>query len=197
MKYALALIVIASLAALPAAGGEGCCGSKTAAKPATHVNCGASGQSDSCGHAGHATTASKSTPTDSRQQLKLSQPAQAVFSGYLKAQSLLAKDTLEGVRGVATEMAEAIRSDAQKSFPSAVSEHAEALARAENLEAARAAYKALSESLIGYLKEQKAAIGSYYVVYCPMAKASWVQTHKTVINPYMGMSMIHCGSIKT
>jgi hypothetical protein len=30
-----------------------------------------------------------------------------------------------------------------------------------------------------------------------MAKASWLQTSKTIVNPYMGTSMVHCGPIKT
>jgi len=30
-----------------------------------------------------------------------------------------------------------------------------------------------------------------------MAKASWLQTGKTILNPYMGASMLHCGKIKS
>jgi hypothetical protein len=48
-----------------------------------------------------------------------------------------------------------------------------------------------------HLKEQKVPAGSYYVAYCPMAKASWLQTSKTILNPYMGTSMVHCGQIKS
>ena len=64
------------------------------------------------------------------------------------------------------------------------------------LAAAREAFKTLSDSLIQYLNAQKIPAGTYYVAYCPMAKASWVQTDKTIMNPSMGKGMLHCGQIK-
>ncbi len=30
-----------------------------------------------------------------------------------------------------------------------------------------------------------------------MAKASWLQTGETVLNPYMGKAMVHCGQVKS
>ncbi len=77
-----------------------------------------------------------------------------------------------------------------------VAQQAEALAKARDLATARDAFKSLSDSLIQYVKEQKVPAGAYYVAYCPMAKASWLQTDKTIMNPYMGKGMIHCGQIK-
>jgi hypothetical protein len=29
-----------------------------------------------------------------------------------------------------------------------------------------------------------------------MVKANWLQTEKTVVNPYMGKSMLTCGTLK-
>jgi Cu(I)/Ag(I) efflux system membrane fusion protein len=124
------------------------------------------------------------------------QPVQSVFDNYIKVQGTLAQDSLEGVGGTATAMAKAIRGDSMQMLSPKVTEQAEALAQAKNLEAARAAFKSLSESLIGYLKEQKVPPGAYYEAYCPMAKASWLQTDKTIMNPYMGKGMVHCGQIK-
>ena len=84
-----------------------------------------------------------------------------------------------------------------KMLPGKVAEQAEALAKAQNLASARAVFKGLSESLINYLKTQKVPAGSYYVAYCPMAKASWLQTDTTIVNPYMGKAMVHCGQIQS
>ena len=94
-------------------------------------------------------------------------------------------------------MAEIIRSDFAKRLSPRIAEQAEALGQAKSLGSARAAFKVLSESLIVYLKAQHVPPGVYYVAYCPMAKASWLQTDKTIINPYMGKSMVHCGQIKS
>jgi hypothetical protein len=82
-------------------------------------------------------------------------------------------------------------------LPPKVAQQVEALSKAKDLETARATFKPLSESLIQYLKDQKVPPGAYHEVYCPMAKASWLQTDKTVMNPYMGKAMIHCGQLKT
>jgi Cu(I)/Ag(I) efflux system membrane fusion protein len=39
-----------------------------------------------------------------------------------------------------------------------------------------------------------------YVMHCPMAfdntGADWLQRDKTLVNPYFGASMLHCGAIK-
>ena len=94
-------------------------------------------------------------------------------------------------------MAKAIQGDSMRTLSPEVAQQAEALAKAKDLETARAAFKSLSESLIDFVKGQKAAAGTYHVAYCPMAKASWLQTGKTVMNPYMGKAMPHCGQLKS
>ena len=125
------------------------------------------------------------------------QPVQSVFDNYIKVQGALVQDSLEGVSGAGTAMAKAIKDDAKHALPTKVAEQAEALGKVKDLKAARAAFKPLSESLIEFVKGQKAAAGTYHVAYCPMAKASWLQTGKAVMNPYMGKSMPHCGQLKT
>ncbi len=124
-------------------------------------------------------------------------PVQVVFDNYIKVQRALAQDSIEGIGSTAKAMAETIRSDSLKRLSPKVAEQAEALAQAKDLDAARAAFKPLSDSLIAYIKTQKLSPGAYYVAYCPMAKASWLQTDKIIMNPYMGKAMIHCGQVKT
>jgi Cu(I)/Ag(I) efflux system membrane fusion protein len=125
------------------------------------------------------------------------QPVQSVFDNYIKVRGALARDSVEGVASAGTAMVKAVQADSMKMLPPKVAQQSEALAKAKDLEAARDAFKSLSESLISYVSDQKVAAGTYHVVYCPMAKASWLQTESTVINPYMGKAMIHCGQIKT
>lgn len=185
MKLILTLLAVLGLNAAPAALAQGCCGGPT---------CDMAAQPMSCGHGAAQAAASAQ---DSGQRHVFMKPVQLVFDNYIKAQRALGQDSLEGVGSTANTMAEVIRSDPMKRLSPKIAEQADALAQAKSLVAARAAFKSLSESLIGYLKEQKVSAGAYYVAYCPMAKASWIQTDKTIINPYMGKGMIHCGQIKT
>ncbi len=111
---------------------------------------------------------------------------QDVLDHYLSVQTALARDSMKNVSADARALAEAVRSDETKSLPAAIAEHAEALAKAKRLTDARNTFKALSESLIAYLKGNGAPEGTYFEVYCPIAKARWVQAGETVRNPYLG-----------
>ncbi len=93
-------------------------------------------------------------------------------------------------------IAKAVRSDDKKMLSTDVATQAETLAKATDLEAARAAFKPLSNSLIKYLADNKAGVGTYHEAYCPMAQASWLQTEKDIKNPYMGNAMSSCGQFR-
>lgn len=147
-------------------------------------------------HGGHSAHALGADPTSVPKSVFM-QPVQAVFDNYLRIQGVLTHDSIDGVSKTAGAMAKAIRGDSMQMLSPKVAEQADALAQARDLETARAAYKALSESLIKYVQAQKLPPGTYYQAYCPMAKASWLQTDKTILNPYMGKEMIHCGQIKS
>ena len=134
---------------------------------------------------------------DSTSRKAFMAPVQSVYDNYITVQGALAQDSLKGVSAAATAMAKAIQADSMRMLSPKVAQQAEALAQARDLVTARNAFKSLSDSLIQYLKAQNVPPGSYYVVYCPMAKASWLQTGKTILNPYMGASMAHCGQIRS
>jgi hypothetical protein len=125
-----------------------------------------------------------------------STPEKQAYENYIKIQSALAADSLKGVPEAAQALAQVVKADADKKFPSAAAEQAEKVAKANSVSAARAAFKALSKTLIDYRKSNPALMAQYHEVYCPMADASWLQTGKTVMNPYYGSSMLHCGEIK-
>ena len=126
----------------------------------------------------------------------LMQPVKSVYDSYLKIQAELTKDSIKGVDENANAIAKAVRGDEMKMFPADVATQAEALAKAKDLKAAREAFKPLSKSLIKYLADNKAGKATYHEAYCPMVKASWLQTEKDIKNPYMGKEMLTCGEFK-
>jgi len=121
-------------------------------------------------------------------------PVKSVYGDYLKIQASLAKDSMTGVADNAAAIAKAVRTDA-KELPATVAGEAEALAKATDLTSARAAFKPLSDSLIQYLADHKAK-DAYVQVYCPMARANWLQADRNVHNPYFGQAMATCGEIQ-
>ncbi len=85
---------------------------------------------------------------------------------------------------------------ASENLPTALASQADSLAKAKDLDSARAAFKLMSNSLIEFAKNHNAT-DTYHIAYCPMAKASWLQTGTTVMNPYFGKAMPHCGQLKS
>ena len=127
----------------------------------------------------------------------LPKSVQTVFDHYIKIQTALAEDSIENVRASAATIRNSVQSDPDKTLPAAVAEQAEALAKAGDIKSAREAFKLLSDSLLKYLAGNKAHASHYVRVYCPMAKARWLQTGTAVNNPYFGKSMAGCGKIES
>lgn len=78
---------------------------------------------------------------------------------------------------------------------------AKAILKASDIKAARTAFLSLSREItslvqhIGTTKETP-----LFIAHCPMAfnnkGGSWIQSDKTVANPYYGATMLRCGSIQ-
>ena len=126
----------------------------------------------------------------------LMQPVKSVLDHYLMIQTELAKDSIKGLDEHANAIAKAVKGDEMKMLSPDVAKQAETLAKAKDLKAAREAFKPLSASLVKYLADNKAGKGTYHEAYCPMVKASWLQTDKSIKNPYMGKAMLTCGELK-
>jgi len=126
----------------------------------------------------------------------LMQPVKSVLDDYLNIQAELAKDSLKGVDEHASAISKAVKGDDMKMLSPDVAKQAETLAQAKDLKAARAAFKPLSASLVKYLADNKAGVGTYHEAWCPMVKASWLQTGTAIKNPYMGKQMLSCGELK-
>lgn len=126
----------------------------------------------------------------------LMEPVKSVLDHYLKIQIELTKDSIKGVDEHANAIAKAVKGDDMKMLSPDVAIQAEMLAQAKDIKAVREAFKPLSKSLIKYLTDNKAGKGTYHEAYCPMVKASWLQTGKDIKNPYMGKEMLTCGELK-
>lgn len=126
----------------------------------------------------------------------LMEPVKSVLDHYLMIQTELAKDSVKGLGEHANAIAKGVKGDEMKMLSPDVAKQAETLAKAKDIKAAREAFKPLSASLVKYLADNKAGKGTYHEAYCPMVKASWLQTSKDITNPYMGKSMLTCGVLK-
>ena len=126
----------------------------------------------------------------------LMEPVKSVLDHYLAIQKELAKDSIKGVDEHANAIAKAVKGDEMKMLSPDVAKQADTLAAAKDIKAARAAFKPLSASLVKYVADNKAGKGTYHEAWCPMAKASWLQTEKEIRNPYYGKSMLTCGDLK-
>jgi Cu(I)/Ag(I) efflux system membrane fusion protein len=126
----------------------------------------------------------------------------SILAEYLQIHGALAADGTEGIKPAA----EVIHRLAGKlDVQQAPEEHAahyagitEQLAAgcagllgAPDIAATREAFKALSRPISRWVELAKPAGMS--VMYCPMAKAGWVQRGSEVANPYYGSEMLTCG----
>ncbi|MEE2726974.1 MAG: DUF3347 domain-containing protein [Candidatus Latescibacterota bacterium] len=111
-----------------------------------------------------------------------------MFAQYIAAQEALADDDFTGAQQALKSMANAATES--------LSPLASAAAGSDDIETMRAAFKPLSEAIIG-----GEIPGGYVRAFCPMADgdrgASWVQKDgASLMNPYFGASMLHCGIFK-
>lgn len=85
------------------------------------------------------------------------------------------------------------KADEARAVLPALQTAADQLAEADDLDAARDAFYALSKPLVRF---RKAAAGERPVVaYCPMVKRSWLQPEGEIGNPYHGPEMHRCGEV--
>lgn len=120
---------------------------------------------------------------------------------YLAAQKLLADDKLEGVADQMTTIQKQAKALASEDK---LKTKAQTVADAtgpepKTLDEARTGFKKLSTAVAALLKDAPptaAVAPALYDVYCPMAKADWLQASKEVSNPYMGKQMSTCGKVK-
>jgi Cu(I)/Ag(I) efflux system membrane fusion protein len=132
------------------------------------------------------------------------QRMQPILESYLRIGEALSSDSLDGVRKNAESIAKSAKALEGASVSGKHAEHykdisanltkaALALSAAQALPEAREAFKKLSQPMAMWATMSKPK--QVDVVYCSMAKASWVQKHGKIRNPYYGPKMLECGEI--
>lgn len=127
-----------------------------------------------------------------------------VLKEYLKIHEALAADKTDGVKEAAEKILKLADSlDAQtvtgehkrhyEHVPTNIKEAARKLAKGKDIGEIRKTFQELSRPMAmwGSMSKPK----DIYVVYCSMAKGSWLQKGKTIRNPYQGHKMLRCGEI--
>lgn len=124
---------------------------------------------------------------------------------YLAIQKGLAGDDLEAAKKGAEHYLKAMNhaphdGEAHKEAMD-LSAPAKAIVNASDIKVARAAFLNLSQeitSLVQHVGTTKAT--PLFVAHCPMAfdnkGGSWLQSDKTIANPYYGSMMLRCGSVQ-
>jgi Cu(I)/Ag(I) efflux system membrane fusion protein len=125
-----------------------------------------------------------------------------ILAEYLKIHGALAVDTTKGIERAAEAIAKAAQelepeqiagehAEQYRHIPHEIAVACEKLRTAKGIEATREAFKELSKPLSTWVAMAKPEGAS--VMYCSMAKASWVQRGSAVANPYYGAEMSSCG----
>lgn len=136
-----------------------------------------------------------SIPSMLMAQESVASPLESALKQYVTIQTAFAADTLKGVPEAAGALADVAESNAGM-LPATLAAQAEAVAKAQDIKAARVAFKLLSATLITAASAAKEKTGHYYEAFCPMAGAAWIQADKKIANPYYGASMLTCGEIR-
>ena len=114
--------------------------------------------------------------------------AAKTFEHYEAIRAALAGDELKGVDRHATALAPLAEglggAEARKA--------AEGIGTARDIKVARERFGVLSASLLP--KFEAAALEGVHLFTCGMVNQSWAQRGQKVQNPYMGKSMLTCGS---
>ena len=132
------------------------------------------------------------------------QQMKPILENYLKIGDALSRGSLEGVPASAKQIvAHTASLDATsvtgehaahyKNVPANLRKAAQALSEAKTLDDGRASFKKLSMPMAMWATMSKPK--GVDVLYCSMAKGSWVQKHGKVRNLYLGAEMLDCGDI--
>ncbi len=113
--------------------------------------------------------------------------AQALIDHYAPLRDALVQDDLETAQKKAIALSK---------YAKEKDEHlvllCHEISHSKSLDEARETFKEVSDYVIKHVSNKE----GYFIGECPMAKAKWVQTDEKVKNPYMGKSMLSCGSVQ-
>jgi len=135
---------------------------------------------------------------------KLDEQMKPLYGEYQTIHKALAADSTKGIDKAAKKIAKLApkldpasvsgkHAGHYKSLPKNIKAAAEKLARAKGIKAKREAFKDLSKPFAMWATMSNPA--GINVVFCSMAKASWLQSDKKIANPYYGAKMSTCGEV--
>lgn len=121
------------------------------------------------------------------------------LEAYEGARTLLADDQLEGVSEHASELVRAFEAAVANGAPDTAGQGARAAGRmgkAKTIEEARAAFEDVSLALVSLASDNPSLTQNRFIFQCPMTDGfgKWIQTTEKLENPYMGHSMLACGT---
>ena len=109
---------------------------------------------------------------------------------YLEVQTLLARDTIEGLAAPSASLEAALKTDRQK----IALKPAQELRTAKSLTEAREKFLALSKAILPWARKHK--VKGVILAYCPMKPGHWLQKEGDLRNPYYGAEMLECGVVQ-
>jgi hypothetical protein len=118
---------------------------------------------------------------------------------YFKIQTVLAKDSKDGVDAAAAgivELTEEVKTSdaALNKIVLDIRTAAEGI-KQKDLEQTRLQFFELSRPFLAYLHQYHASKERYFRYHCPHANKAWVQAHDKIRNPYYGSAMLECGNL--
>jgi len=121
--------------------------------------------------------------------------SRAIIDPYLRIQEALAKDSIDGIRVNAGDIATATTALGAPAFK--IDTSALQLASAGDLADARAKFGVLSDAIVTYMTGLHLTPPSgVRLAYCPMVAKPWLQEGTTLANPYYGSGMPSCGEFR-
>ncbi len=119
--------------------------------------------------------------------------ARPLFPEYESVRQSLLSGSLEAAKASAARFA----SDAAAAKHPEIAKQADAVAKSTDIEKARGAFANLSDAMIAYRRSSTEG-SKPQIVYCSMAKRSWLQPVGEITNPYYAdPAMRSCGEVKS
>lgn len=118
---------------------------------------------------------------------------ESMLASYLSIQESLAADDLDTAKTTAASYVE--QTDSQDDLLKTVS----VIAEADDIAEARKAFLTFSNLMIAKVESGELSESQpLSLAHCPMAfknkGGAWLQSDETVVNPYFGSMMLHCGT---
>lgn len=142
-------------------------------------------------------TTTQSVSAASDRNVARAEKMSAILNNYLIIQRSLSHDSTRGISRAAGQIMQLARESAgtssEKRVSNEINKAAKSIREAKGLSQIRGPFKQLSSLLVPWVKREKPQ--GIFVAYCSMADANWLQSSKTIENPYYGKSMGSCGEI--